>query len=88
MDWELDDLIVAEIKYVSHNLSDPMQFDLGSRAFLELCHDNFCSLNKLTSIQLFVNKSSKIFIGQGFSSLLVDLFSHELWLRPHFSNDV
>ena len=45
LDWELDDLVVAEVEQVPHDLSDPMQLHLGARALLELAHDVFSPLD-------------------------------------------
>ena len=45
LDWELDDLVVAEVEQVPHDLSDPMQLHLGTRALLELAHDVFSPLD-------------------------------------------
>ena len=62
MDWELDNLVVAEVEEVSHNLSDSVQFHLSSRALLELGHYVFCTLNELPSFQLFVHEFCKAFV--------------------------
>ena len=62
MDWELDNLVVAEVEEVFHDLSDSVQFHLSSRALLELGHYVFCTLNELPSFQLFVHEFCKAFV--------------------------
>ena len=86
--WNLDDLVIAEVEEVSHDLSDSVEFDFAPTALLELDLDVFSSFDHLPVIKLLVDECCKIFIGQGFISLLGDLFSDDLWLGPNLFDNV
>ena len=62
MDWELDNLVVAEVEEVFHDLSDSVQFHLSSRSLFELGHYVLCTLNELPTFQLFIHELCKAFV--------------------------
>ena len=43
--WNLDDLVVSEVEEVSHDLSDPVEFDFAPTALLELDLDVLSSFD-------------------------------------------
>ena len=58
MHWNLDDLVIAEVEEVSHDLSDSVEFDFAPTAFFKLDLDVFSSFNHLPVVKLLVDEGS------------------------------
>ena len=56
--WNLDDLVIAEVEEVSHDLSDSVEFEFAPTAFFKLDLDVFCSFDHLPVIKLLVDEGS------------------------------
>ena len=69
MNWEWNNLVVAEVEEFSHDSSDVMQFELDSRALLEGSLDVSCTSDELPVSQFSINESCKLLIHQSFLSL-------------------